>query len=302
MIYTTEKEYENMRLDRFLTEKTEKTRSFIEKLINDGQVTVNGGAAKSSRKLKTGDTVEIIIPDVKPLEIETENIPLDIIYEDNDLIVVNKPQGMVVHPAPGNYGGTLVNALMYHCGDSLSGINGVARPGILHRIDKDTSGLLLVAKNDTSHLFLAEQIKAHSLSRQYYALVFGNIKEDFGTVDKPVGRNPKDRKKMCIAKSGGKTAVTHYSVIERFGGYTYISCKLETGRTHQIRVHMQSLGHPVACDPVYGVKKEKIKHSGGQLLHAKTLGFIHPTTKKYMQFSAPLPGYFENILGTLRKE
>ena len=246
--------------------------------------------------------MELNIPEVKPLETEAENIPLDIIYEDGDLIVVNKPQGMVVHPAPGNYGGTLVNALMYHCGDSLSGINGVARPGILHRIDKDTSGLLLVAKTDAAHIFLAEQIKEHSLSRYYEALVFGNIKEDSGTVDKPLGRNPKDRKKMCIVKSGGKEAVTHYEVLERFGGYTHIRCKLETGRTHQIRVHMQSLGHPVACDPVYGVKKGKIKWDGGQLLHAKMLGFIHPTTKKYMEFSAPLPDYFENILQKLRKE
>lgn len=301
MIYTVEKEYENMRLDRFLTEKNGKTRSFNEKLIADGETKVNGKTVKSGYKLKFMDNVEINIPEVKALEVEKENIPLDIVYEDSELIVVNKPQGMVVHPAPGNYGGTLVNALMYHCGNSLSGINGVARPGILHRIDKDTSGLLLVAKNDAAHLFLAEQIKEHSLSRKYEALVFGNLREDFGTVDKPVGRNPKDRKKMCIVKSGGKNAVTHYRVIERFGSYTYISCKLETGRTHQIRVHMQSLGHPVACDPVYGVKKEKLVNNGGQLLHAKTLGFIHPVTKKYMEFSAPLPDYFENILGKLRK-
>lgn len=302
MRYTVEKECENLRLDRFLTDKTGKTRSFVEKLIDGGEVKVNGKIAKPGYKLKCGDIAEINIPEVKPLEVETENIPLDIVYEDSELIVVNKPQGMVVHPAPGNYGGTLVNALMYHCGNSLSGINGVARPGILHRIDKDTSGLLLVAKTDTAHLFLAEQIKEHSLSRRYKALVFGNIKEDGGTVDKPIGRNPKERKKMCIAKSGGKNAVTHYKVIERFGGYTYISCKLETGRTHQIRVHMQSLGHPVSCDPVYGVKKEKINHSGGQLLHAETLGFIHPLTKKYMEFSAPPPDYFEHILNTLRKE
>lgn len=302
MIYVVEKEDANLRLDRFLTDKTGKTRSFVEKLIGLGEVKVNGRIGKSGYKLKYGDTAEINIPEVKPLEIETENIPLDIVYEDSEVIVVNKPQGMVVHPAPGNYGGTLVNALMYHCGNSLSGINGVARPGILHRIDKDTSGLLLVAKTDTAHLFLAEQIKAHSLSRRYKALVFGNIKEDGGTVDKPIGRNPKDRKKMCIAQNGGKHAVTHYEVIERFGGYTYIGCKLETGRTHQIRVHMQSLGHPVACDPVYGVKKEKINHAGGQLLHAETLGFIHPLTKKYTEFSAPPPDYFENILNKLRKE
>ena len=302
MIYTVESEYANVRLDRFLAEKSGKTRSFIEKLTDSGEVTVNGKNTKSGYKLKCGDTVELNIPEVKPLETEAENIPLDIIYEDGDLIVVNKPQGMVVHPAPGNYGGTLVNALMYHCGDSLSGINGIARPGILHRIDKDTSGLLLVAKTDAAHIFLAEQIKEHSLSRYYEALVFGNIKEDSGTVDKPLGRNPKDRKKMCIVKSGGKEAVTHYEVLERFGGYTHIRCKLETGRTHQIRVHMQSLGHPVACDPVYGVKKGKIKWDGGQLLHAKMLGFIHPTTKKYMEFSAPLPDYFENILQKLRKE
>lgn len=302
MIYTVNKEYENVRLDRYLTEKSGKTRSFIEKIISDGEITVNEKSTKCGYKLKCGDIVEMHIPEIKPLEIESENIPLDIIYEDKELIVVNKPQGMVVHPAPGNYGGTLVNALMHHCGDSLSGINGIARPGILHRIDKDTSGLLLVAKTDKAHVFLAEQIKEHSLSRRYEALVFGNIKEDIGMVDKPLGRNPKDRKKMCIVKNGGKNAVTHYEVLERFGNYTHIGCRLETGRTHQIRVHMQSLGHPVSCDPVYGVKKEKVKHSGGQLLHAKTLGFIHPETKEYMEFSAPLPNYFENILCKLRNE
>lgn len=299
MQYTADKNYENVRVDKFLSEISGKSRSYIEKLAQDGLLKVNGKPVKVSTKLKENDEVEIEIPETVPLDVEKEDIPLDVVYEDSELIIVNKPQGMVVHPAPGNYSGTLVNALLNHCGDSLSGINGVARPGILHRIDKDTSGLLIVAKNDESHIFLAEQIKEHSFKREYTALLFGNLKEDGGTVEGNIGRNPKDRKKMCIIKSG-KEAVTHYTVLQRFGGYTLVKCRLETGRTHQIRVHMQSLGHPVACDPVYGVKKEKIKWDGGQLLHAGVIGFIHPKTKEYMEFSAPLPEYFEKIVSTLK--
>ena len=234
-----------------------------------------------------------------PYEAKAENIPLDIVYEDNDLLVVNKPKGMVVHPAAGNYDGTLVNALLYHCGDSLSGINGVLRPGIVHRIDKDTSGLLIVAKNDESHKFLSGQIKEHSFTREYEAVVWGSVREDEGTVNAPIGRNPNDRKKMCITQKNSKEAVTHYSVIARYKGYTHIRCVLETGRTHQIRVHMASLGHPVAGDLVYGVKNEKVAFEG-QCLHAKKIGFVHPATGEYMEFDSELPEYFKNFLTKLR--
>ena len=272
---------------------------YVRKNAADGYMLVNGKPANKKLKLSAGDGIVVRIPDPVPYEAKAENIPLDIVYEDSDLLVVNKPKGMVVHPAAGNYEGTLVNALLYHCGDSLSGINGVLRPGIVHRIDKDTSGLLIVAKNDISHKHLAEQIKAHSFTREYEAVVFGQLKDDEGTVNAPIGRHPIDRKKMCITQKNSKKAVTHYQVICRYKGYTHIRCILETGRTHQIRVHMASLGHPVSGDPVYGVKNEKVGFTG-QCLHARKIGFIHPTTGEYMEFTSRLPDYFEKFLTKLR--
>lgn len=291
-----------VRLDKFLADSgLELSRSAAVGMIDNGNVTVNGKAQNKKYKLSDGDEVIIRIPDPVPYEAEAENIPLDIVYEDEDLLVVNKPKGMVVHPAAGNYDGTMVNALLYHCGDSLSGINGVLRPGIVHRIDKDTSGLLIVAKNDRAHKLLAEQIKEHSFTREYEAIVFGNLKNDEGTVDAPIGRHPVDRKKMCITSKNSKNAVTHYQVLERLRGYTYIRCILETGRTHQIRVHLASLGHPVAGDMIYGVKNEKVPFTG-QCLHARKIGFIHPTSGKYMEFVSPLPDYFEQFLAKLRRQ
>ena len=290
------------RIDKYLGENTEMSRSYISKLAEENCIFVNGKVAKSKTKLKCGDEIDMDVPEPESLEIEKENIPLDIVYEDSDLLIVNKPQGMVVHPAPGNYSGTLVNALMYHCGDSLSGINGVLRPGIVHRIDKDTSGLLLVAKTNVAHIGLAEQIKEHSLTREYIALVHGGFAVDSGTVDAPIGRSDKDRKKMCITDKNSRNAVTHYSILERLGQFTLVRCRLETGRTHQIRVHMASISHPVAGDPVYGVrdlKKEPFK-TDGQLLHAATLGFVHPVTGEYIEKNAPLPDYFEKIVEKLR--
>lgn len=288
------------RIDVYIAEyKEELSRSRVQKLIENGLVTVNGKAVKSNYKLRKGDILEVEIPDPEPLEIEAEDIPLDIIYEDKDVVIVNKPQGMVVHPAPGHYSGTLVNALMYHCKDDLSGINGQMRPGIVHRIDKDTSGVLMIAKSDAAHNSLAQQLAVHSITRKYYAVVCGNIKEDSGTVDKPIGRNPKDRKKMAVVQ-GGRRAVTHYRVLERFGGkYTLIEAQLETGRTHQIRVHMASLGHPLLGDTVYGSEKQPFKLQG-QVLHAKVLGFNHPSDGRYVEFESPLPEYFEKLLTKLR--
>lgn len=289
-----------VRLDVFLSDRIDDiTRSRIKQLIDDGSVLLNGCKTKSGTKVKCGDSVDVIVPELKEPEILPEDIPLDIVYEDNDMLVVNKPQGMVVHPAAGNYTGTLVNALMHYCPDSLSGINGEKRPGILHRIDKDTSGLLLVAKNDTAHRGLAEQIKEHSLTRAYKALVHGNFKADSGRIDLPIGRHPSDRKKMAVTYNHSRSAVTNYRVLERFDGYSLVECILETGRTHQIRVHMSHLGHPIACDPVYGVKKETLS-ADGQLLHAYKVGFIHPRTGKYMEFTSELPDYFEKILKKLR--
>ena len=275
------------------------TRSAAQKLIANGDVVVNDEAVSKNYKCKSGDIIKVTIPEPVLLDIKPENIPLDIVYEDDDLLVVNKPKGMVVHPAPGNADGTLVNALMFHCSDSLSGINGVIRPGIVHRIDKDTSGLLIVAKNDAAHLHLAEQIKEHSFTRRYRAVVHGNIKDDEGTVDAPIGRNPKDRKKMAVTTENSRNAVTHYKVLERFGSFTYIECQLETGRTHQIRVHMAYKGHPVAGDPVYGPRNTPTEMNG-QCLHAGLIGFIHPRTGEYLQFEAPLPDYFEKFLRKLR--
>lgn len=287
------------RIDKFLADsELDISRSSIVNLIESGNILVNEKPINKKYKLSVGDIIKIDIPEPAPYEARAEDIPLDIIYEDDDLLVVNKQKGMVVHPAPGNYEGTLVNALLFHCKDSLSGINGVMRPGIVHRIDKDTSGLLIVAKNDFSHTLLAEQIKEHSFTREYEAVVFGNIKEENGTVNAPIGRNPNDRKKMCITPKNSKNAVTHYSVICRYKGYTHIKCILETGRTHQIRVHMASLGHPVSGDLVYGVKNEKVDFSG-QCLHARKIGFVHPRTGNYMEFTSDLPEYFQKFLNKL---
>ncbi|WP_454053822.1 RluA family pseudouridine synthase [Clostridium sp. Marseille-Q7071] len=290
----------NKRLDVFISEKLEdKSRSYVQGLIEEAKVKVNEKLKKSNYKLKLNDLVIVEVPEVTTLEIEKEDIPLDILYEDNDIIVINKPQDMVVHPAPGNYSGTLVNALLYHCND-LSGINGVVRPGIVHRIDKDTSGILVIAKNDNAHSKLAEQLKEHSMTRTYYALVEGRLKEDSGTINAPIGRHPMERIKMAVVKNNGKEAITHYKVLERFNHYTLVKCNLETGRTHQIRVHMAYIGHPLVGDIVYGFKKQKFK-SQGQVLHAKELGFIHPTTNEYMKFTSNIPKYFEDLLENLRK-
>lgn len=291
------------RIDRFLSCKLEElSRSYIQKLIKEEKVTVGGKIVKANYKLSEEDEITIEIPDACEPDILPENIPLDILYEDKDILVVNKPKGMVVHPAAGHYSGTLVNALMYHCKDSLSGINGVMRPGIVHRIDMDTTGSLLVCKNDEAHRILAEQLKEHTIRREYHAVVYGNLKEDEGTIDAPIGRHPVDRKKMSINYKNGKRAVTHYRVLERFGKYTYICCRLETGRTHQIRVHMSSIHHPLLGDEIYGpVGKTPFKGIKGQMLHAKILGIHHPSTGEYMEFDAPLPEYFVDILQKIRK-
>lgn len=287
------------RIDSFISRSVDETsRSYAASLAERGAVLVSGRAVRKNYKLKSGDEVTVELPEPEQLDILPEEIPLDIVYEDDDLIVINKPQGMVVHPAPGNYSGTLVNALLYHCGGSLSGINGVVRPGIVHRIDKDTAGLLVAAKNNEAHIALAEQLKEKKASRRYYALVLGNVR-DSGTVNKPIGRSPSDRKKMAVV-AGGREAVTHYSPLEHFERYTLVECVLETGRTHQIRVHMASIGHPIAGDKVYGFPRDGIK-ADGQLLFAKTLGFVHPKTGEYMEFSAELPCYFQDILNKLRK-
>ena len=286
---------ETKRLDLYCSEITELSRSRIASLIDEEYILVNGKISSKNAKLKFGDIVEITIPEPKEYELKPENIPLEIVYEDNDLLVVNKPKGMVVHPAAGNYEGTLVNALLYHCGDSLSGINGVMRPGIVHRIDKNTSGLLMVAKNDLAHSFLAEQIKEHSFTREYISIVYGNLKNDSGTVNAPIGRHPVKRKQMAVVSSGGREAVTHYTVLERLNGFTYLALKLETGRTHQIRVHMAYLSHPVAGDDVYGPKKV-ITELNGQCLHAKKIGFVHPRTREYMEFDSQIPDYFKRFL------
>lgn len=290
-----------VRLDKFLVDMMDDfTRSAVQKLIDDECVLVNDKPIAKNYKCKIGDTISVFVPDAKPLEAEAQNIPLDIVYEDDDLLVVNKSKGMVVHPANGNFDGTLVNALLYHCGDSLSGINGVIRPGIVHRIDKDTSGLLIVAKNDVAHLGLAEQIKEHSFSRAYEAIVYGNIKDDEGTICQPIGRNPKDRKKMAVTMKNSKPATTHYEVIKRYGDFTHVRCILETGRTHQIRVHMAYIGHPVAGDSVYGPRKV-ITELNGQCLHAKHIGFVHPVTNEWLEFESDLPEYFTTFLGKLER-
>ena len=289
------------RLDKLLAEQLpELTRSAIQNLMREGCVTLAGAPLRKNAKAAVGDTIWIELPEPKETELVPEEIPLDIIYEDDDIVVVNKPRGMVVHPAPGNWSGTLVNALMYHCGDSLSGINGEIRPGIVHRIDKDTSGLLVVAKNDRAHQSLAEQIKEHSAGRRYYAVVYGAPREDKGTVNAPIARHRVDRKKMAVTE-GGRQAITHYEVLERYRGYTYMAFQLETGRTHQIRVHMAHIGHPIIGDPLYGPSKDKWKLDG-QCLHAGQLTLTHPATGERMTFEAPLPAYFTTVLQKLRNQ
>jgi 23S rRNA pseudouridine1911/1915/1917 synthase len=287
------------RLDKFIADNSDISRSYAAKLCEDGLVLCGEKQLLKKYKILGTEEITINVPEPEELSIEPENIPLNIVYEDSDVIVVNKPQGLCVHPAPGNERGTLVNGLVYHCGDELSAINGVIRPGIVHRIDKDTSGLLIVAKNNEAHLKLSEQLKERKAMRKYVALVNGNIKEDSGTINKPIGRNPSDRKKMAVV-FGGREAVTHFNVLERFGQYTLVECILETGRTHQIRVHMASIGHSIVGDTLYGIKKEKF-NLNGQLLHAKTIGFVHPRTGKMMKFTSDIPEYFENVLEKLRK-
>ncbi|MGN0588080.1 MAG: RluA family pseudouridine synthase [Ruminiclostridium sp.] len=288
------------RLDKFISEQSngDITRSGAVKLIESGSCLVNGRAEGKNYKLKAGDEVTVVIPEPEEIDILPEKIPLDIVYEDEYLLVVNKPKGMVVHPAPGHYSGTLVNALMYHCKDSLSGINGEIRPGIVHRIDKDTSGLLIVAKNDIAHNGLAEQIKEHSFTREYEAVVNGSVKED-GTVDAPIGRHKTDRKKMCVTPENSRNATTHYYVIRNYGNYTHLRLRLETGRTHQIRVHMAYIGHSVVGDEVYG--NGKPKWLMGQCLHARKIGFIHPVSGEYLEFDSPLPEYFTKLLRSIDK-
>jgi 23S rRNA pseudouridine1911/1915/1917 synthase len=299
VILTASPEDKGSRIDKYISDNiAELTRSAVQGLIEKGLVLAEGRAVSKNYKLRGGEEISVEIPEPEPMDAVPEDIPLDIVYEDDDLLVVNKPKGMVVHPAHGNYTGTLVNALLHHCGDSLSGINGVIRPGIVHRIDKNTSGLLIVAKNDASHLKLAEQIKEHSFTREYEAVACGYFKETEGTVDAPIGRHKTDRKKMCVTTENSRNAVTHYSVIKQYGGYAHVRLRLETGRTHQIRVHLSYIGHPVLGDDVYGKPYKGIE---GQCLHARKIGFIHPTTGEYMEFVSDLPDYFVSILAKLEK-
>lgn len=288
------------RIDKWISNSLQNlSRSYIQKLIKENRVFVNGKPQKASYRLKVDDEILFQIPEAVEPEILAEDIPLNILYEDEDLLIVNKPKGMVVHPAPGHYSGTLVNAVMFHCRDNLSGINGVLRPGIVHRIDKDTTGSLVICKNDFAHNAVAAQLKEHSITRKYRAIVHGRLQED-GTVDAPIGRDAKDRKKMAVNEQNGKTAVTHYKILDSFKEYTYIECQLETGRTHQIRVHMSSIGHPLLGDEVYGGKQAGY-HLTGQTLHAMTIGLQHPSTREYLEVSAPLPDYFQHLLEILKK-
>ncbi len=289
-------EVKGLRLDKAIVVLyNDISRNSVQQLIDDGNVLVNGNVCNKKYAVKLNDNIEINLPEPKELSVKAENIPLDVVYEDEHLLVVNKPKGMVVHPAAGNYDGTLVNALLHHCGDSLSGINGVIRPGIVHRIDKDTSGLLIVAKTDIAHRGLAEQIKDHSFTREYKTVVVGNVKDDEGTINAPIGRHPKDRKKQAVTDKNSKNAVSHFTVLERYNGFTFLKVRLETGRTHQIRVHMAFKGHPVAGDVVYGNPK-KTYGLDGQCLHAATIGFVHPVTNEYLEFTSDLPAYFVDFL------
>lgn len=298
--FFVEAEEAGKRIDVYLSEKIENcSRSYIQKLINEKRIQVNQKATRSNYKLKHKDLLYVEIPEAEPIEIQAEDIPLDIVYEDEDVIVINKAQGMVVHPAAGHYSGTLVNALLFHCRDGLSGINGSLRPGIVHRLDKDTSGILIAAKNDRAHQELTIQLKERAIVRKYHAIVYNNLIEDYGTINAPIGRDPKDRKKMAVTVKNSKEAITHFRVLERFGDFTYIEARLETGRTHQIRVHMKHIGHPVLGDDTYGPKKQPFKLNG-QMLHARFLGFYHPSTREYMEFEAPLPDYFNELLNLLR--
>lgn len=300
MLYIVDTEEANKRIDIFLNDELEDmSRSALQRLIENGSITVNGKIISKNYKLRKGDNINIEIPEPEELSVVPENIPLEILYEDNDLIVLNKPQNMVVHPAPGHYTGTLVNGLMYHCGNDLSGINGVMRPGIVHRIDKDTSGVLVIAKSDLAHRALSLQLAQHSMKRIYNAVVYNNIKNDEGTISANIGRSLKDRKKMAVVDREGRKAVTHYRVIDRMGKFNLVELRLETGRTHQIRVHMSYIGHPLLGDPVYGPKKQ-VFNLEGQVLHAKTLGFIHPRTGKYMEFETELPEYFKKLILRLK--
>ena len=300
-IFTIETDDVNKRVDVFLNEEMEDvSRSALQKNIEKGNITVNGEKISKNYKLRLGDIVEAELPPPENIDIVPEDIPLDIMYEDDDLIVINKPQNMVVHPAPGHYTGTLVNALMFHCGDNLSGINGVLRPGIVHRIDKDTSGVLVIAKSDLAHKGLSEQLAEHSMKRVYNAIVYNSFSEESGTVDRNIDRSKNDRKKMAVVMQGGRNAVTHYKVIEKLGKYTWVELQLETGRTHQIRVHMSYIGHPLLGDPVYGPKKCPF-NLNGQVLHAKVLGFIRPRTGEYMEFNSELPDYFSSLIERLKK-
>ena len=298
---TVEEDLENERIDRYVcTTLADLSRSYIQKIIADGGITVCGKSVKASYRVKANDVIFVVTPDTVIPDITAEDIPLDILYEDDDVIVVNKPKGMVVHPAPGHYEHTLVNALMYHCGSSLSGINGVLRPGIVHRIDMDTSGSLIVCKNDAAHEFIARQLEEHSIKREYKAIVTGDIEKDSGTIDAPIGRSTSNRLKMAVTPTG-KRAVTHYTVEKRFGSFTLVSCRLETGRTHQIRVHMASIGHPVAGDIIYGNKAKTPVETNGQALHAYILGFLRPSDNEYIETRAQLPSYFKRFIDCLKK-
>ncbi len=300
IVFEITPEMEDERIDKCISTFIDSlSRSYIQKIIKDNNVYVNEKPVKANYKVKVEDIVRFVLPDNVEPDIPPQDIPLDILYEDKDILIVNKPKDMVVHPAPGHYEGTLVNAVMYHCKEDLSGINGVMRPGIVHRIDKDTTGSLIICKNDEAHNSIAEQLKVHSITRKYRAIVFGNVKNDEGIINAPIGRHPNDRKKMAINEKNGKSAITHYRVLERFDKYTYIECQLETGRTHQIRVHMSSIGHPLIGDSVYTAQKLPF-HLEGQTLHAMTIGFEHPTFHKYMEFEAPLPDYFEKLLNVMR--
>ena len=293
-------EQEEERVDKCIAALIDSlSRSFIQKIIKEGRVSVNGIPVKQSYQVRAGDDLSFLLPKAQEPDIEPENIPLDILYEDSDVLVVNKPKGMVVHPAAGHYSGTLVNAVMFRCRGQLSGINGVMRPGIVHRIDKDTTGSVLICKNDAAHQALAAQFAVHSIVRRYRAVVHGVLKNDEGTIDAPIGRDPSDRKKMAVNHTHGKDAITHYRVLQRFNGYSYIECRLETGRTHQIRVHMASIGHPLLGDSIYGPKKCPYPKLEGQTLHAMVLGFVHPVSGEYIETCAPLPEYFEHLLKIL---